>query len=107
MFLSDVRCGDVVEIKKLLGDEGILKRIEAMGIRTGNTFEVIQRFGRNILLKNGVNRIVVSEDIAKSVEVELIKCGKPWCQFTGNCPGGRGPGGRRRRWGWLKKCFMP
>jgi Fe2+ transport system protein FeoA len=100
MLLSDVRCGDVIEIKRLLGDEGILKRIEAMGIRVGATFEVVQRFGRNILIKNGTNRIVVSEDIARSVEVDLIRCGKPWCELGGGCPGRK-----RRRWGWLKRCL--
>lgn len=73
MLLSEARCGEKVKIKKLLGEEAILKKIEGMGLRKEMIFEIIQKCGRNILLKNGENRLAVSNDIAKKIEVELIE----------------------------------
>ena len=43
MLLIDARCGDKVKIKEILGNEAVLKKIEAMGLRKGDTFEVIQK----------------------------------------------------------------
>jgi ferrous iron transport protein A len=94
MLLLDAKCGDKIEIKNILGKEAILKKIEAMGLRKGDTFEVIQKCGRNLLLRNGNNRIVISSDIAKNIEVELI----------GTVLTSRGCEMKRKRWrwGWFK-----
>uniref|UniRef100_A0A7V5XI22 Ferrous iron transport protein A n=1 Tax=Thermodesulfobacterium geofontis TaxID=1295609 RepID=A0A7V5XI22_9BACT len=95
MLLIDVRCGDKVKIKEILGNEAVLKKIEAMGLRKGDTFEVIQRWGRNLLVRNGNNRLVISSDIAKNIEVELIE--------TAVCSSEFKPCKRKRwRWGWFK-----
>jgi ferrous iron transport protein A len=94
MLLIEARCGDKVKIKEILGDEAVLKKIEAMGLRKGDIFEVIQRWGRNLLIKNGNNRLVISSDIAKNIEVELIETSPP-CEFK-PCKG------KKWRWGWFK-----
>ena len=95
MLLADTRCGDKIEIKEFLGKDAILKKIEAMGLRKGDIFEVIQRWGRNLLLRNGNNRLIISSDIAKNIEVELISTTPLACKCS--------PCKRRRwRWGWFK-----
>ena len=95
MLLIDARCGDVVEIKEFLDKGAILKKIEAMGLRKGDTFEVIRRWGRNLLLKNGNNRLIISSDIAKNIKVELVGTVLKPCDFK--------PCKRKRwRWGWFK-----
>lgn len=95
MLLIDARCGDKIKIKEILGKEAILKKIEAMGLRKGDVFEVIQRWGRNLLVRNGNNRLVISSDIAKNIEVELIETSPTPCEIK--------PCKRRRwRWGWFK-----
>ncbi len=93
MLLIDAKCGDKIEVKEILGNDAILKKIEAMGLRKGDAFEVILRWGRNILLKNGNTRLVISSDIAKNIEVKLIgtvltPCGCEACKR------------KRWRWGW-------
>uniref|UniRef100_A0A7V4N3R6 Ferrous iron transport protein A n=1 Tax=Thermodesulfobacterium geofontis TaxID=1295609 RepID=A0A7V4N3R6_9BACT len=97
MLLIDVRCGDKIKIKEILGNEAVLKKIEAMGLRKGDTFEVIQRWGRNLLVRNGNNRLVISSDIAKNIEIELIETAVPSCEIKSH------KGRRKRwRWGWFK-----
>ncbi len=95
MLLSEARCGEKIKIKEFLEEESILKKIEGMGIRKGMVFEVIQRCGRVFLLRNGENRIAVSTDIAKKIEVELVSKGEPPCkeQPCGNKK-------HRHRWRW-------
>jgi ferrous iron transport protein A len=97
MLLIDARCGDKVKIKEILGNEAVLKKIEAMGLRKGDTFEVIQRWGRNLLVRNGNNRLIISSDIAKNIEIDLIETAIPPCEFK-PCKGKR----KRWRWGWFK-----
>lgn len=97
MLLIDAKCGDKVEIKEILGNDTIFKKVEAMGLRKGDIFEVIQKWGRNLIIKNGNNRIIISSDIAKNIEVNLIEIG------TALTPCGCKPCKRKRwRWGWFK-----
>jgi len=96
MLLSEARCGDKVKIVEFIGGEEVLKKIEAMGLRKGTEFEVMHTFGRNLLLRNEANRLVISLDIARNVEVELLERGLPPCEI-GGCRRGRG---WRWRWGW-------
>jgi len=93
MLLSDAKCGDKVKISGFLGDDEVLHKIEAMGLRKNDEFEVMRVWGRNFLLKNQVHRFVISYEIAKNIEVELISASP--CQF-GRCRR------RRWRWGWFK-----
>ena len=95
MLLIDTRCGDKIAIKGFFGKDAILKKIEAMGLRKGDIFEVIQRWGRNFLLKNGNNRLIISSDIAKNIEVELISTTLPSWRY-------RSWVRKRWRWGWFK-----
>ncbi len=92
MLLSDSKCGDKIKIINFLGEDSILKKIEAMGLRRGDTFEILRIWGRNFLLKNGMGKLVVSESIAKNIEVELVGKSSKGCICRG-C---------RRRWGWFK-----
>ncbi len=95
MLLIDTRCGDKIEIKGFLSKDAILKKIETMGLRKGDIFEVIQRWGKNFLLKNGNNRLIISSDIAKNIEVELISTTLPFWRYRSWIR-------RRWRWGWFK-----
>lgn len=95
MFLSEARCGEKIKIKRFLEEESILKKVEGMGLRKEMVFEVIQRCGRNLLLRNGENRIAVSLDIAKKIEVEVIDKGEPPCEVS---PCGKKK--HKQRWRW-------
>jgi len=94
MLLADAKCGDKVKILRFLGDDKILKKIEAMGMRKDDEFEVTRIWGRNYLLQNGIHRFVISYEIAKSIEVELLGSSPSPCKY------GRGCKRRRWRWGW-------
>lgn len=72
MTLKDAKDGDVVVIKEIHGEEDILKKVSAMGLRKGSQFEVLRRCGRNILIKNGSNRLIISKKLAENFEIEVI-----------------------------------
>lgn len=72
MKLSEACCGDRIVIKDFLGDEEILKKISAMGLRKGAQFEVYLRCGRNILLRNHNCQFILSRDLADKIEVETL-----------------------------------
>lgn len=73
MTLKEALCGDVVVIKAFSSEEDILKKVCAMGLRKGSQFEVLCRCGRNLLLRNGTNCLIISEELADKIEVELKK----------------------------------
>ncbi len=50
---------------------------------------------KNFLLKNGNNRLIISSDIAKNIEVELISTTLPSWRYRSWIR-------RRWRWGWFK-----
>lgn len=95
MLLTEAKCGDKVKIKEFIGENTMVKKIEGMGIRKGDIFEVLRIWGRNILLRNGVNRLVISCDIARNIEIELIEAAK-----EAPCEGKRRRR-KRHRWGWF------
>jgi len=99
MLLIDAKCGDKVKIKEFLENEAVLKKIEAMGLRKGDIFEVVKKWGRNYLLINGNNRIIVSYEVAKNIEVELIERDLSVCEEK---PSQRKRWRCRWRWGWFK-----
>ncbi|MGC8872699.1 MAG: FeoA family protein [Caldimicrobium sp.] len=113
MTLKEAACGDVVVIKDFFGDEDIMKRLSAMGLRKGAQFLIEQKCGRNLLLKNGDNRFIISKELAKRVIVELVEKGKSSCEeiscelIDKACPGeGKTMRHRcrhRKRWGFLQK----
>lgn len=92
MTLKEVECGDIVIIRDFIEEKDILKKISAMGLRKGSQFEVLRKCGRNILIRNGLNRLIISKDLAEKIEVELIKrnpeiCQDISCEFIDNaCP---------------------
>ncbi len=102
ILLSEARCGDRVKIVEFLGSEEVLKKIEAMGLRKGSDFEVMHIFGRNLLLRNGTNRLVISLDIARNIKAELLERIPRPCEMRGGCRKRRG-WGWRWRWGWKWK----
>ncbi len=92
MLLINAKCGDKIEIKEFLGKDAILKKIEAMGLRKGDIFEIVKKWGRNFLLKSGNNRIVLSAEIAKNIKIELIERDFSDCEER-SC---------WKRWRWFK-----
>lgn len=73
MTLKEANSGDVVLIKDFRGEEDIIKKLSAMGLRKGTEFTVEQKCGRNLLIKNGTNRLIISKELAEKVEVEVVK----------------------------------
>lgn len=95
MLLTEVKCKDKVRIKEFIGQNTMIKKIEGMGIRKGDVFEVLRVWGRNLLLKNGVNRLVISFDIAKNIEVEIVESAEDTSCKCEPCKK------KRHRWGWF------
>ncbi len=70
MKLEEIKPGQEVMILNLSGKEDILEKIKAMGLRKGRKIALIQKVGRNLLLKVDNSRIVISREIAKNIEVQ-------------------------------------
>ncbi len=69
MNLEQVREGSAVTVVELKGEDSILRKVQAMGIRKGRRLEVVQKLGRTILLKLNNSKLVITKDIAKHIEV--------------------------------------
>ncbi len=69
MNLEQVREGSAVTVVELKGEDSILRKVQAMGIRKGRRLEVVQKLGRTILLKLNHSKLVITKDIAKHIEV--------------------------------------
>ncbi|RMH79409.1 MAG: ferrous iron transport protein A [Acidobacteria bacterium] len=70
MNLEEVSPGQEVVITELRGKEDILKKVEAMGLRRGKRVHLLQKVGRNLLLKLDNSRVVISRDLARAIEVQ-------------------------------------
>ena len=70
MNLEEVKPGQEVIILSLNGKEEILEKVKAMGLRSGRRVSLLQKVGRNMLLKVDNSRIVISRDLAKAIEVQ-------------------------------------
>lgn len=111
MTLKEALCGDVVIIRSFLAEDDILKKISAMGLRKGSQFEVARRCGRNLLLRNNATCLIISDEIAEKIEVELkgrpeAPCEDVTCTIESPpCQTVEGPlqKGANRRWKWLEK----
>lgn len=113
MTLKDTNCGDVVIIKDFLGEEKIIKKLTAMGLRKGSQFSIEQKCGRNLLIRNGQNRLIISKELAEKVVIELVKKGEDHCEeiscdlIDKACPEEEKPFGQRqrhkKRWDFLLK----
>jgi len=119
MTLKEAKCGEVVLIKDFIlkEDNPLLKKLIAMGIRKDETFEVIKKCGRNILIMNEGNRLVLSKELADIIEVEIIQkksCSleEISCELVDKaCPkeghlsqkGNKHRNRKRHRWGLLQK----
>lgn len=112
MTLNEAQCGDLILIKEIKGDEDILKKIMAMGLRKGSQFEVYRKCGRNLLLRNGTNRFIISNKLAEKIEIELLarkpeNCENVSCNLSEDtCPKGEDiciPKRKRKGWGFFKK----
>ncbi|MFN3921576.1 MAG: ferrous iron transport protein A [Caldimicrobium sp.] len=81
MTLKEAKCGDVVVIKDFnLRENPLLKKLIAMGLRKEETFEVLKKCGRNILISNGNGGLVLSKELAAMIEVEVIDKKKLCCR---------------------------
>lgn len=47
-----------------------VKIVEAMGLRKGETVELYQKNGRNLILLMSGARIIIDKDIAKDIEIQ-------------------------------------
>ncbi len=113
MTLKDASCGDLVVIKDFLGEEEIIKKLSAMGVRKGSQFSIEQKCGRNLLIRNGQNRLIISKELAEKVVVDLVKKGEGYCEeiscelIDKACPEEGKPltqrHRHRKRWGFLHK----
>ncbi|WPM31488.1 FeoA family protein [Hydrogenobacter sp. T-2] len=70
MNLEEVKPGQEVVILSLNGKEEVLEKVRAMGLRSGRRVSLVQRVGRNLLLKVDNSRIIISRDLAKGIEVQ-------------------------------------
>ncbi len=70
MKLDQVKEGTVVQITNIEGDDLILRKVEAMGIRKGKNVQVLSKLGRSILLKLNNSKLVITKDIAKYINVQ-------------------------------------
>ncbi len=70
MNLEEVKPGQEVVILSLNGKEEVLEKVRAMGLRRGRRVSLLQKIGRNLLLKVDNSRIVISKDLAKGIEVQ-------------------------------------
>ncbi|MEJ5339595.1 MAG: ferrous iron transport protein A [Aquificaceae bacterium] len=70
MNLEEVKPGQEVVILGLSGKEEVLEKVKAMGLRKGRRISLLQKTGRNLLLKVDNSRIVISRDLAKGIEVQ-------------------------------------
>lgn len=70
MKLEEVKPGQEVMILSFSGKEDILEKIQAMGLRKGRRVVLLQKLGRNLLLKVDNSRIVISKELAKNIEVQ-------------------------------------
>ncbi len=73
MTLKEANCGDVVRIKGFKGENLLLKKVMAMGIRIDELFEVLKKCGRNILIQNENHRLILSKELADQIEVEILQ----------------------------------
>lgn len=73
MTLSEAKCGEVVLIKDFKGDDELQKRLIGMGVRKEESFQVIKRCGRNILIKNENNRLSLNKELANMIEVWILE----------------------------------
>lgn len=70
MNLEEVKPGQEVMILDLSGKEEVLEKVKAMGLRKGRKIALLQKVGRNLLLKVDNSRIVISKDLARAIEVQ-------------------------------------
>lgn len=70
MTLEEVRPGQEVVVLELKGNQEVLEKVKAMGLRKGRKVHLLQKVGRNLLLKVDNSRIVISRDLAKDIEVQ-------------------------------------
>ncbi|MCS7262175.1 MAG: ferrous iron transport protein A [Aquificaceae bacterium] len=70
MNLEEVRPGQEVLILNVYGKEEVLEKVKAMGLREGRRVSLLQKVGRNLLLKVNNSRIVISRELARGIEVQ-------------------------------------
>lgn len=70
MNLEEVQPGQEVLILGLSGKEEVLQKVQAMGLRKGRKVALLQKVGRNLLLKVDNSRIVISKDLARNIQVQ-------------------------------------
>lgn len=70
MTLEEVKPGQEVVVLELRGSQEVLEKVKAMGLRKGRKVHLLQKAGRNLLLKIDNSRIVISKDLARNIEVQ-------------------------------------
>jgi len=71
MRLTEVRHNRPVKVLKILGrNNPFIKRIQAMGIKEGETLKVEKKLGRNIIVSLEGRKIALDEKLAREIEVK-------------------------------------
>ena len=68
-----VRTGEKVKIVDIKGGKGIITKISAMGIRIGDTVEVIQNHHGPLIIAKDHIRIALGRGMSKKILVEKVK----------------------------------
>jgi len=71
MRLTEVAPNKKVKVKKVLGKTNpFIKRIQAMGIKEGETLTVEKKLGRNLIVSLEGRKIALDEKLAREIEVK-------------------------------------
>jgi ferrous iron transport protein A len=68
--VKDLKVGDTAHIVDYLHETEAVRKVEAMGLRRGKKITIMQKLGRGIVVKTSNSRIVITSDVAKSIEVK-------------------------------------
>ena len=67
--LEKAEVGKMFKVLELEGNDESIKKLQAMGIREGKVLEVVQKFGRNIVVKVDNFKVAISKCLAKKIKV--------------------------------------
>ena len=69
--LINLQPGKKAIVSKIEGGMGIKRKLQAMGIYTGNEIKVIQTLKGPIIIESGNTRIAIGRGMAEKIEVQI------------------------------------
>ena len=93
--LNKARQGERVMIKKIIAGKNMVQRISSMGLKLGDTIEVVSSgFGGQVIIASAENRLVLGKGMAEKLLVESLKS-VPMDQLVSQMPRMLKSGGNR------------